>query len=109
MAVVKDQDVLGPPPAYDDVAARQSTSANQLEAQPVPHEPLARRPDTYGPTPIQQQALLVPYYDPHSPYMREQATIRARWRFLEAWIWAMGIWVAMGVVTGGIVIDVRRR
>ena len=39
----------------------------------------------------------------------EQAVSRARWRFVGAFLWAIGIYAACGLITGGIVIDVRRR
>ena len=111
MATVKaDPNTLGPPPAYNEVVAEPSTSNNRLEEQTIPDlstQP-TRRTDVYGPTPIAQTQTVLPYYDPRSPYMREQAIIRARWRFMEALAWALGIWVAVGIVTGGIVIDVRR-
>lgn len=72
-------------------------------------QPHAHHAHAHGPTPIaQQQGALLPYYDPRSPYSMDQAVSCARWRFIGAILWALGIWVAFGIVTGGIVVDIRR-
>ncbi|EJD01539.1 uncharacterized protein FOMMEDRAFT_158692 [Fomitiporia mediterranea MF3/22] len=119
-----------PPPAYSAIPSIDSTepSAEQQSAS-TSHLHLAttscaneaailnatfpqQHPHrAYGPTPIPQQlerGVLLPYYDPQSPYAMQQAVSRARWRFFGAFLWALGIWVAFGLVTGGIVIDIRR-
>ena len=54
----------------------------------------------YGPTPIAQQAQLLPYYDPRSPYAVTAANQRARWRFIEAAVWAVVILSVVSFVTG---------
>ncbi|KAH8118665.1 hypothetical protein DFH11DRAFT_692710 [Phellopilus nigrolimitatus] len=120
MTIVKPD---SPPPAYSAIpsiaspalSANQSASSSYSQPSLVPAPsgpPFAihqHNPHTYGPTPIlQQQAALLPYYDPRSPYSIEQAVSRARWRFVGAILWAIGIWIAFGLVTGGIVIDIRR-
>ncbi|KAF9226717.1 hypothetical protein BS17DRAFT_776027 [Gyrodon lividus] len=51
-------------------------------------------PPHFGPTPLMQSQPtlgLLPYYDPHSPYSIEAATSRARWRFIGAALWAVGL------------------
>ena len=55
------------------------------------------------------QPLLLPIYDPRISSTMASATSRARWRFFYSFLWALGIWVTVGVITGGIVIDVRTR
>ena len=53
----------------------------------------------FGPTPIsQQQGMLLPYYDPRSPYSIEQADARTKWRFLGALFWAIIILSALALV-----------
>ncbi|KAI5119599.1 hypothetical protein M0805_005769 [Coniferiporia weirii] len=105
-----------PPPAYSSIPTipspiQQTASTSHSHPHPHPHPqpgPAAAH-HVYGPTPImQQQGILLPYYDPRSPYSIEQAVSRARWRFIGAISWAVGIWIAFGLVTGGIVIDIRR-
>ena len=65
-------------------------------------------PHVYGPTPLPQTVgSVLPYYDPRSPYSLEQAGRRARWRFFGALIWALGIWTAIGLVTGSIIVERR--
>ncbi|THH11932.1 hypothetical protein EW145_g339 [Phellinidium pouzarii] len=108
-----------PPPAYSTIPSIPSP-VQQSESSPHSLSGSASIPyvtgpfhhqqgTTYGPTPIlQQQGCLLPYYDPRSPYSMEQAASRARWRFIGALAWAVGIWIAFGIVTGGIVIDIRR-
>ncbi|KAG2369731.1 hypothetical protein BDR07DRAFT_1388199 [Suillus spraguei] len=59
-------------------------------------------PPHFGPTPLLQSDPtlgLLPYYDPRSPYAIAEATSRARWRFICASLWAIGI--VMWVVAGG--------
>ncbi|KAH7887513.1 hypothetical protein F5I97DRAFT_1860956 [Phlebopus sp. FC_14] len=57
-------------------------------------------PPHFGPTPLMQsQGLgLLPYYDPRSPYSVEAATTRARWRFIGAALWAIGLFMFVLVV-----------
>lgn len=123
MAAGKDD---APPPPYSALPSIDSTDAS-VERQsgstdPPLNEatiagaggvfPQQQQPHrAYGPTPIPQQlqqGVLLPYYDPRSPYAMQQAVSRARWRFAGALVWALGIWVAFGILTGGIVIDIRR-
>ncbi|KAF8559164.1 hypothetical protein OG21DRAFT_1481014 [Imleria badia] len=55
-------------------------------------------PPSFGPTPLMQSQPtlgLLPYYDPHSPYSIEAATSRARWRFIGAAFWAIGLIVCL--------------
>ncbi|KAI0774737.1 hypothetical protein BD413DRAFT_670087 [Trametes elegans] len=88
---------LTPPPAYSE-----HPQANEQSASP--HQSTSTSPYTpvgpplpfpvhagYGPTPIAQQTELLPYYDPWSPYAVAEATSRARWRFIEAVLWAVSI------------------
>ena len=86
---------------------QRSANSNTMAGQYQYQSPHAGQP--YGPTPLSatQQAALLPYYDPRSPYALEQAVKRARWRFIGAMLWAVGIWVGVGLITGGIVVDIR--
>ncbi|KAL4263237.1 hypothetical protein AB1N83_005768 [Pleurotus pulmonarius] len=55
-----------------------------------PISPSQRQVQLFGPTPLQQsQPLLIPYYDPHSPYSLSQADSRTRWRFIGAVLWTV--------------------
>lgn len=117
MAVIKsDQDTPPtPPPEYTNVPSiatvpsqQSATTVSETAAYPfptpqpyIPHHPQA----AYGPTPILQQPGTLPYYDPRSPFATEQAISRARWRFFWAMVWAFGIWIAIGLVTGGVAIE----
>ncbi|KAH9854934.1 hypothetical protein C2E23DRAFT_883481 [Lenzites betulinus] len=95
-----------PPPAYSEqpeahqqhLSPNQSTSASPYTpvAAPLPFPAHAG----YGPTPIAHQAQLLPYYDPRSPHAMEEAASRARWRFVEAVLWAVFILSAVSFVMG---------
>lgn len=64
-----------------------------------PISPSQRQVQLFGPTPLQQsQPLLIPYYDPHSPYSLSQADSRTRWRFIGAVLWT----VVLCVIVSGI-------
>ncbi|KAL4263238.1 hypothetical protein AB1N83_005768 [Pleurotus pulmonarius] len=64
-----------------------------------PISPSQRQVQLFGPTPLQQsQPLLIPYYDPHSPYSLSQADSRTRWRFIGAVLWT----VVLCVIFSGI-------
>jgi len=74
-------------------------------SEPVggPNTPIASPFPTrtvYGPTPIQQQTQLLPYYDPRSPYAMAEANSRARWRFITAFLWAVALVGLMSFLTG---------
>lgn len=119
MAVVKtDQDKPPtPPPAYTNIPSISTVPSQQSNTTtdsatypfptPQPYTPNAQPHAAYGPTPIVQQDGVLPYYDPRSPYSTEQAISRARWRFFWAMVWAFGIWFALGLVTGGVIIDIE--
>lgn len=128
MTIIKDD---SPPPAYSAIPSIDSAatdrsperpSSSQAPSAPLPFPvygtsfpselPEHTQHQAYGPTPLPQQlqqGTLLPYYDPRSPYAMEQAVSRARWRFVGAFLWAIGIYAACGFITGGIIIDVRRR
>lgn len=105
-----------PPPPYDSAAAGLGgpmADSDQPYFAPLsspPHPPNSLYPATpaagpthplFGPTPIsQQQGLLIPYYDPRSPYAIEQAGSRTRWRFIGALFWSVGILAVIVVLTG---------
>ncbi|KAG1755418.1 hypothetical protein EDB19DRAFT_1661192 [Suillus lakei] len=63
-------------------------------------------PPNFGPTPLLHSDPtlgLLPYYDLRSPYAIAEATSRARWRFICASLWAVGIFmwlVAVGTFRG---------
>ncbi|KAI0920768.1 hypothetical protein AcW1_005054 [Taiwanofungus camphoratus] len=94
-----------PPPAYTELP----DSANRLQSSSV-HTPTDSSnlvPSTsfpthagYGPTPIAQQTQLLPYYDPRSPHSIAEAGARARWRFVAAILWALGILAFASFVMG---------
>ncbi|KAI0722480.1 hypothetical protein C8Q76DRAFT_718979 [Earliella scabrosa] len=89
---------ITPPPAYSEYAEPQNQHLSTAQAAPGSSQspvasPLAfpTHAAYYGPTPIAQQAQLLPYYDPRSPYAIAEATHRARWRFITAAVWAVAI------------------
>lgn len=123
MAIVKDSELESPPPPYAAIpsisteASSTDSTRNRGESSSDPYAfpnpafiPVPQHHPAYGPTPItsQEQRLVLPYYDPRSPHAMQQARSRARWRFFSALLCAFGIWVAVGIVTGSIVVDVRR-
>ncbi|KAG0709900.1 hypothetical protein DFH29DRAFT_20527 [Suillus ampliporus] len=58
-------------------------------------------PPQFGPTPLLHSDPtlgLLPYYDLHSPYAIAEATSRARWRFVCASLWAVGVMMLLLVV-----------
>ncbi|KAG2155062.1 uncharacterized protein EDB93DRAFT_1063890, partial [Suillus bovinus] len=64
-------------------------------------------PPHFGPTPLLQSDPtlgLLPYYDLRSPYAIAEATSRARWRFINASLWATVIfmWLAAVGAYGGL-------
>lgn len=89
-----------PPPPYTE------TAGTALYPQPSTSNPNAPASSpfptraAYGPTPIQQQTQLLPYYDPRSPYAIAEANSRARWRFLVAFVWAVALVALMSILTG---------
>ena len=88
-----------------------STSSSTVSHQPAlfPAQPVnsQTRHAAYGPTPLAQNlGGSLPYYDARSAYAVEQAAVRARWRFVEALAWGVGIYFGMGLVTGWLVVDV---
>lgn len=98
-----------PMPAYPDQGyfaplSSPPLSSNQLALPAFPQNP--SHPN-FGPTPIsssQQQGLLsipLPYYDPRSPYAIEQAISRARRRFIEGVLCAVGILAAVSLLVVG--------
>lgn len=100
-------DSESPPPSYTVVPDQDQPSSSYLQPSASPTQPAQH---VYGPTPIPDavsQGGLLPYYDPQSEYARREAVSRARWRFLKAFLWAMAIWVGVGIITGGIAVDVR--
>ncbi|KAL5507916.1 hypothetical protein ACEPAH_5534 [Sanghuangporus vaninii] len=118
MTIIKND---SPPPAYsaipsidstDSSAERPSASSSQAPSSTLPFpvygtsfpSELPEHPQhqVYGPTPLPQQlqqGALLPYYDPRSPYAMEQAVSRARWRFIGALLWAIGIYAAFGLLS----------
>ncbi|KLO19920.1 hypothetical protein SCHPADRAFT_898489 [Schizopora paradoxa] len=123
MAILKDDQLEAPPPPYAAIPSISTESSstestgNRGESSSEPYAfpnsslmPVPQHHPAYGPTPItsQEQSLVLPYYDPRSPYAMQQALARARWRFFSALLCAIGIWAAVGIVTGSIVVDVRR-
>ena len=110
-----------PPPAYSEADSQFAVTAvpqsgptvmpsyaDQPFFAPLPSPP--SHPHTlFGPTPIsQQQGLLIPYYDQHSPYAIEQAASRARWRFFGGILCAAGIF-GIVLVVGGVQVLAGRR
>lgn len=104
-------DVLLPPTSSPDSpppsGTIQPSSVDQPFFAPLSSPPLLPNATLYststtplfGPTPIsQQQGMLLPYYDPRSPYSIEQADARTKWRFLGALFWAIIILSALALV-----------
>ncbi|TFK93630.1 hypothetical protein K466DRAFT_537729 [Polyporus arcularius HHB13444] len=98
---------LTPPPAYSEHAGsdQQHLSTNQAapsisSGSPVSPLSFPAHAPYYGPTPIAQQAQLLPYYDPRSPHAVAEANHRARWRFISAAIWAVAILAFVSFMTG---------
>jgi hypothetical protein len=115
-----------PPPAYS-AHPDNSGPSGQLQRPNSPHERIPGAyphrvssffganttpsftpppPPHFGPTPLltsDPTLGLLPYYDPRSPYAIAEAASRARWRFIGASLWAIGIvmWlVAVGAFRG---------
>ncbi|CAE6514922.1 unnamed protein product [Rhizoctonia solani] len=68
----------------------------------------------YGPTPIGAGGGvgILPYYNPealHADELLEEASRRARWRFIEAFLWALFLWCLLGAMTSATVMEVRRQ
>jgi len=89
-------------------------------AQPKPLAGTSPHPQ-WGPTPLipgaglppqtaglWAQGLPMPVYDPNSQYSRQMAGRRARRRFFEALFWGVVIWMALGLLFGGIEVDIQR-
>ncbi len=99
-----------PPPPYTssstyDQRPQQLTSASTASPFPSVFTPPVventhHTPSTYhvGPTPPQQLHLPYAYYDPHSDYSVSLADARARTRFIGAVLYALGIWLLVGVL-----------
>lgn len=91
-----------PPPAYTDLTVGASSSSESTD--PNDYNSVAPPPPTqsgFGPTPLfQQQAILLPYYDPRSPHSIALAVSRARWRFFEAAVWGIGLWMICMAIVG---------
>jgi len=87
-------------------------------AQPKPQAPGVVQfvHPQWGPTPLRPGAsptqwgegLPMPVYDPNSQHSLEMAGRRARSRFFRALFWALMIWLAVGLLFGGIEADIQR-
>jgi hypothetical protein len=89
-----------PPPPYTDFPDIPSSTPSPPAPSPLPlnFAPPSTQP-LFGPTPLTyQQTLLLPYYDPRSPYSIELAARRTRWRFIGAVVFAVFIWLCVGVI-----------
>ncbi|OCH94493.1 hypothetical protein OBBRIDRAFT_831735 [Obba rivulosa] len=110
-----DRKPSSPPPAYTEFAEPHSHPAPSHSRAHLPAAPESTPPSAsgpaplpsvfpthvpYGPTPIAQQAALLPYYDPRSPHAIAESESRARWRFIGAFMWAVIILALVGVATG---------
>ncbi|KAI0371513.1 hypothetical protein BV20DRAFT_965265 [Pilatotrama ljubarskyi] len=97
---------ITPPPAYSEhPEPHQHHLSPQQSASTSPYTPIGPQlplpgHSGYGPTPIAQQTQLLPYYDPRSPHAQEEAARRARWRFIEAVLWAVFILGLVSFFTG---------
>ncbi|KIP10412.1 hypothetical protein PHLGIDRAFT_18331 [Phlebiopsis gigantea 11061_1 CR5-6] len=94
-----------PPPAYTEVDPTQHASSSA----PTPQSPTVfTTHGGYGPTSIMtQQQTILPYYDPRSPHAAAEAALRARWRFIGAFCWAVLI-LAFTSFLLGIEVDIQR-
>jgi hypothetical protein len=110
------------PPTYDASQAAVASTSYHTTIKPSPS---SQRPISAGPTPINSYypvgavvgpsangetsatVAFLPYYDTRSPYLHAQAISRAKRRFFGALLWAVAIYVLVGMAAGGIVEDVR--
>lgn len=73
-----------------------------LQHQPLPYHPLPTAHEIHhpqvGPTPISSQYPLLPYAYYDSPAVADG---RARWRFVSAFMFGIGVWVIAGIIIGG--------
>ncbi|KAG9011805.1 hypothetical protein FRB94_007531 [Tulasnella sp. JGI-2019a] len=105
-----------PPPTYSAAAGSSTTGYTDLERAEVAQPKDAQQVQAaarYGPTPLvtaghQNQSLPMPVYDPNSAYSIGLAKSRARWRFISGLFWAFLIWMALGMLIGGIESDIHR-
>jgi len=67
-------------------------------ALPLPYPHAETRHPYFGPTPISNQYPLLPYAYYDSPVVADG---RARWRFVGALMFGVGVWVIAGVIVGG--------
>ncbi|KAG1752520.1 uncharacterized protein EDB91DRAFT_521681 [Suillus paluster] len=84
------------PGAYPQCTQSQSFFGSNAAPSFIP-------PSHFGPTPLLNSDPtlgLLPYYDLRSPYAIAEATSRARWRFICASLWAVGITILLLVVGG---------
>jgi len=119
MAIVKDVvDVSGAPPPYaapnNNVQHAGSSlsspsQAGQFGPTPIgnyfPHH-VMHHPHHHGGGPT---IAFLPYHDPHSPYALAQAERRAMRRFWGALIWAIGVYMLMGMFAGSVADEAKGR
>lgn len=100
-AMVSSPKPSSPPPAYTEIDQGQSSEVSRMDNNgPFPSASFPEH-SGYGPTNIiQQQANLLPYYDPRSPYALAEASSRARWRFILAFCWAVLIIATLSILMG---------
>ncbi|KZT06521.1 uncharacterized protein LAESUDRAFT_653366 [Laetiporus sulphureus 93-53] len=92
-----------PPPPYSEFVEPSQQSARSPQSHNTMNSPSPAPVPShvgYGPTPIPQQTHLLPYYDPRSPHAVQEATRRARRRFIEAFLCAIGILALISLLTG---------
>ena len=81
-----------PPPSYDE-----SATTRPVVVHPgIPTAPHAHA--GYGPTPIGQQQVALPYYDPRSVHSVQAAKKRAKGRFFGALLWVAVIYALLSVL-----------
>lgn len=96
-----------PPPAYSEATRTGEPGAASPQGgyspPPITHTIPSNHlmsPGQFGPTPAQNLQLPYAYYDPHSLHSVQQADSRARWRFIRAMVWAVGLWCLLGMLIG---------
>ncbi|KAH8096617.1 hypothetical protein BXZ70DRAFT_326603 [Cristinia sonorae] len=96
-------------PYYPHSPAPYSHHHHHPHHHPHPHQQYQHQ-HGYGPTPlVQQEAVLLPYFDPRSAFSIQEAATRAKWRFFLALVYAWAVLFVVGVVTGAEIQVATRR
>lgn len=93
------------PPAYVDIPNPSGSGLPTPVTQPGPAVvvpfPTTNHGSPFGPTPINSQSHLIPYYDARSPAAVAESHQRAGRRFFGAFLWALLVLLITGAIVGG--------